>query len=140
MRSRRRSLEEQFRLVTECRQSGLTDAQWCMKNDISPSSFYNWTSRLRQKGVDLPTPSAAASVPEQDIVRIDIVQDTPVSGTFIDSPTVGTSLTGPSGIKEVKYSQPVMELSLGEVTLKISNEVNVSLLASLMVSLKDRLC
>lgn len=53
MRAKRLSPDEQFRLVTECRQSGLSDAQWCIKNGISPSSFYNWTSRLRQRGVEL---------------------------------------------------------------------------------------
>ena len=36
-----RSLEEWMELVTECRQSGLTDAAWCNEHGISPSCFYN---------------------------------------------------------------------------------------------------
>mgnify|MGYP002538659557 CR=1 FL=1 len=36
-----RSLDEWMKLVTECRQSGLTDAAWCTEHGISPSSFYN---------------------------------------------------------------------------------------------------
>ena len=32
-----RSLDEWMDLVTECRQSGLTDAAWCNEHGISPS-------------------------------------------------------------------------------------------------------
>ena len=36
-----RSLDKWMDLVTECRQSGLTDAAWCNEHGISPSCFYN---------------------------------------------------------------------------------------------------
>ena len=36
-----RSLDEWMELVTECRQSGLTDATWGNEHGISPSCFYN---------------------------------------------------------------------------------------------------
>ena len=42
-----RSLDEWMKLVTECRQSGLTDAAWCHEHGISPSCFYNAVTRLR---------------------------------------------------------------------------------------------
>ena len=44
-----RSLDEWMDLVTECRQSGLTDAAWCNEHGISPSCFYNAVTRLRKK-------------------------------------------------------------------------------------------
>ena len=50
MRSKRIPTEEQYRLIMECRQSGLTDHQWCVEHDIKPGTFYNWVKRLRQKG------------------------------------------------------------------------------------------
>ena len=28
-------------LINECRQSGMTDADWCRENDIAVSTFYN---------------------------------------------------------------------------------------------------
>ena len=34
-----RSLDEWMDLITECRQSGLTDAAWCNEHGISPSCF-----------------------------------------------------------------------------------------------------
>ena len=46
-----RSLDEWMELVTECRQSGLTDAAWCNEHGISPSCFYNAVTRLRKKPV-----------------------------------------------------------------------------------------
>ena len=44
-----RSLDEWMELVTECRQSGLTDAAWCNEHGISPNCFYNAVTRLRKK-------------------------------------------------------------------------------------------
>ena len=51
MRSKKIPAEEQYRLIMECRQSGLTDHQWCVEHDIKPGTFYNWVKRLRQKAV-----------------------------------------------------------------------------------------
>ena len=48
-RSANRSLEEWMALITECRQSGLSDAAWCEQQGISVSSFYNAATRLRKK-------------------------------------------------------------------------------------------
>ena len=42
MRSPRKSIDEQYALVIECRSSGLSDQQWCMQHDINPGTFYNW--------------------------------------------------------------------------------------------------
>ena len=46
MRAARISADEQFRLIMECRASGLTDHEWCMQNGIRPGTFYNWVKRL----------------------------------------------------------------------------------------------
>ena len=50
-RAPRCSLDDWMELVTECRQSGLTDAAWCEAQGISPSCFYNAVSRLRKKNM-----------------------------------------------------------------------------------------
>ena len=44
MSAKRISSDEQFRLTMECRQSGLSDYQWCQTNEINPGTFYNWVS------------------------------------------------------------------------------------------------
>ena len=46
-----RSLDEWMELVTECRQSGLTDAAWCNEHGISPAVF---TMQLPVSAKSLP--------------------------------------------------------------------------------------
>ncbi len=41
MRSKRIPAEEQYRLIMECRQSGLTDHQWCVEHDIKSGTFFS---------------------------------------------------------------------------------------------------
>ena len=50
MRIPRTPIAEQYRLVMDCRQSGLSDARWCQENGIHPGTFYNLVNRLRKKG------------------------------------------------------------------------------------------
>lgn len=47
-RASKRSLDEWMEMVTACRQSGMTDADWCAEHGIAPSSFYNAVTRLRK--------------------------------------------------------------------------------------------
>ena len=46
--------EDQIKLIMECRQSGLSDYQWCEQNGIHPGNFYNWVSKLRKSGYTFP--------------------------------------------------------------------------------------
>ncbi len=46
-----RSEQEWLQIITEGRQSGLTDHAWCELHNISNSSFYNAATRLRKKGL-----------------------------------------------------------------------------------------
>ncbi len=67
-------LKNEYRLIMECRQSGLTDHQWCVEHDIKPGTFYNWVKRLRQKGcVELPasTESTYRAPESQEVVRVE---------------------------------------------------------------------
>ncbi len=70
---------EQIRIINECRQSGMTDADWCRENDISVSTFYNWVSRCRKAAAaQIPPPNYGhCEIPrsKQDVVPIDIVSD-----------------------------------------------------------------
>ena len=50
MRAKAVTTDEQYRLIMECRASGMTDYQWCMAHNIKPGTFYNWVRRLRQSG------------------------------------------------------------------------------------------
>ena len=68
-------------VIMECRQSGLTDHQWCVEHDIKPGTFYNWVKRLRQKGcVDLPASTRRTyCAPEsQEVVRVEFHDTDPI--------------------------------------------------------------
>lgn len=69
-----RSLEEWLKLVTECRQSGLTDAAWCTEHGISPSSFYNAVTRLRKRACQIPDPFGKANTLDFTFHKQDVVQ------------------------------------------------------------------
>ena len=66
-------------LINECRQSGMTDADWCRENGIAVSTFYNWVSRCRKTTADqIPAPNYGhCEIPrlKQDVLPIDIVSD-----------------------------------------------------------------
>lgn len=65
---------EQIKLIMECRQSGLSDYQWCRKQDIHPGTFYNWVSKLRKAGYTIPdSVSKSCALPAtQDVVKLDL--------------------------------------------------------------------
>lgn len=52
---------EQIKLIMECRQSELSDYQWCQKQDINPGTFYNWVSKLRKAGYTIPDSESKVS-------------------------------------------------------------------------------
>ena len=49
-----RSEQEWLQIITEGRQSGLTDHAWCELHNISNSSFYNAATRLRKRPARFP--------------------------------------------------------------------------------------
>ena len=63
MRAKPIPMEEQYKLVLECRQSGLSDYHWCLEHDIKPGTFYNWVKRLRKAGTYMiPAPPAETRI------------------------------------------------------------------------------
>ena len=56
-RKARVPMAEQIRLIDECSQSSMTDADW-RENDIAASTCYNWVSRCRKAAADqIPPPN-----------------------------------------------------------------------------------
>lgn len=127
MRTLRVSANDQYRLIMECRRSGLSDQLWCMNHGIKPGTFYNWVKRLRQKGCqDIPTATGRATgkLAEQEVVRIERNQ------------TSATQLT------EISLGQlpSSMELSIGNLKLKIPNGTDPMLLVQTIKILTELPC
>ena len=125
MRSPRVPAEEQYRLIMECRKSGLSDHQWCLNNDINPGTFYNWVSRLRKSNsVDIPdkNPVSAYVPTDQEVVKIEM-----------------NSLSASNAIyKSTDVS--VMELVTGNTGLRIPNGTDPMLLAKTIRILTELSC
>ena len=137
MRSKRIPAEDQYRLIMECRQSGLTDHQWREEHDIKPGTFYNWVKRLRQKGcMDLPASTGRShSAPEsQEVVRVDF-HDT-------DTPSYEQTLNMLPASAErnnISVAEP-MRLSVGSFLLTIPNGTDPQLLAQTLRIMKELEC
>jgi putative transposase len=58
-------LQQWRRIIRQCRESGLSNRNYCKQNGISEKTFYYWLRKLR---------SAAAEVGSPQIVRLDETQ------------------------------------------------------------------
>ena len=122
-----RSLDEWMELVTECRQSGLTDAVWCNEHGISPSCFYNAVTRLRKKACQIPDPVGKASTLEltshkQDVVQIAIEPESSPAGLIPDNGNRPMHLD----------NSHTIEIEADGLLIRMSNEIKPLLLKMLM--------
>lgn len=117
--------EGQIRLIMECRQSGLSDYQWCRLHDINPGTFYNWVSKLRKRGYTFPdslSKSTSAAV-TQEVVRMDLVKQE-VSTPAIEQNACPLPLNDDPAV--------AAELVAGNVTLRLFNGADQSLIQCAM--------
>ena len=115
---------EQIKLIMECRQSGLSDYQWCQKQGINPGTFYNWISKLRKAGYTIPdSESKVSGVPvRQEVVKPDLVE----------------SGNSGSAMMEQKVSHPVLpdvactatEIECGNIRVRLFNGADPSVVRS----------
>ncbi|MGN0483498.1 MAG: IS66 family insertion sequence element accessory protein TnpA [Lachnospiraceae bacterium] len=134
--SPRRSDEEWFQLINECRRSGLSDSLWCRQQAIPVSSFFCAVRRLREKAYALPERKRSIDIvsnplPCQDVVRIDIepnpftVKDTEplqvIPATHLDN-------------------SHTVEIEVHGINIRIFNGVDTGLLKTVLSSLGGAGC
>jgi len=126
MRSKRLSNDEQFRLIMECRRSGLPDYQWCQMNDINPATFYNWVSRLRKSGMSIPVTSnqeKKTPAPLQEVVKVNLISDLASVPDPMQVEQNTCIVTDQANIKS-----PAVEILLGNATIRFFNNTDKSLI------------
>lgn len=103
--------DEQIKLIMECRQSGLSDYQWCEQNGIHPGTFYNWVSKLRKSGYSLPAvPKKSEMKPAvQEVVKVDLIDSIPEAEQNI------------SFSQNSSNGNLAAELQVGNITLRLFN-------------------
>lgn len=120
-RKARVPMPEQIRPINECRQSGLTDTDWCRENGIAVSTFYNWASRCREAAADQILPPNYGHLenprPRQDVVPIDLVPDLFLEQYMplqMQEPYLGNSHT--------------IEIAVKDITVRIRNGAEPALI------------
>jgi transposase-like protein len=130
MKSKHVSTDEQFQLIMECRQSGLSDYQWCKVKGINPSTFYNWINRHRKRGITIPTPSDQVekiSVPIQEVVKVDLLPEL----VSVNAPMQVERKIGISSDFAAK-ELPTVEILLGNATIRFFNSTDKSLIKTIL--------
>ena len=134
-RKTRVPMSEQLKLINQCRQSGLTDADWCRENGIAPSTFYNWVSRCRKAAADqIAEPSYGhLDIPrsKQEVVPIEVVPD-------VNQEPVTTS----SYLQSNQHldNSHTIEITVKDLNIRIRNEVDPILLSRTLHLLQEFLC
>lgn len=124
-------LDKIFQLVMECRQSGLSDRQWCIEHDIHPSTFYSWVKKLRDYACyDVPkntfysSTHATTRIIKQDVVKIDMIPDE-VTSSYSSSPAHNNT--------------PVI-IQYQQANILIHDNFNPDTLKNVLTILKETLC
>jgi transposase-like protein len=120
----------------DCRQSGLSDHEWCQEHDIKPSTFYNWIRRLRQNGcTDIQEfkKCLPQETQKQDVVRISFQEQSYPSSTV--------ELRADHEPRDQQSPPlPVMEISIGGIKLRITNGFDSNLLSQTLKTLRELVC
>ena len=129
MKTKSTTTEEQLKHIMECRRSGLTVYQWCEKKGITPTSYYNWISRLRKKGITLPEFTASNPVPTlNEVVQVNIAQELDeISYAEHQNTPISENISAPS--------QPAVEILLGDATVHFFNNTDPVIIESTIRSL-----
>lgn len=129
IRSKRVPMEEQIRLINECRRSGLSDAEWCRQHNIPVSTFYNWLSRCRKKASESIPPATYGHSDhprsKQDVVSVDIVPD-----VLPELSAAASSLTSHPD------DSHTIEIEMNGIRIRISNSADPVLLSRTIRFLK----
>lgn len=57
------SIQKWLEIIHQCRDSGLSNQQWCEENDISLKSYYYWLAKIRKMAIEnLPHKRSARTV------------------------------------------------------------------------------
>ena len=110
--------DDQIKLIMKCRQSGLSDYQWCEQNGIHPGTFYNWVSKLKKRGYTLPdTQKNYEMKPEiQEVVKVDLIDS-------VSEVKQNVSLQ-----IQPSTSYLAAELQIGNITLRLFNGADENLI------------
>ena len=124
--------EERLRIIHECRQSGLTANEWCRQHGLRWNTYHTWVTRLKKKGLL----ESAATVPTvmnhepdlPDIVKVDLTGGRELKPMEYEP----NSMWQEPPESEPQGTKAVMEINIGGIRIKATNQVNPQLLAEII--------
>ncbi|MDD6655887.1 MAG: IS66 family insertion sequence element accessory protein TnpB [Lachnospiraceae bacterium] len=126
-----RSDEEWFRIINECRRSGLSNSQWCKQHDVRESTFFCAVIRLSKKAYAIPNRDKSidilsAYLPKQDVVRIDIKPE-----------PMQLSKTKPMQVMPATYldNSHTIEIDVHGINIRVFNSIDRELLKIVLSAL-----
>ncbi|MBO6310298.1 MAG: IS66 family insertion sequence element accessory protein TnpB [Oribacterium sp.] len=126
----RRSDAEWYRIIMDCRKSGLSDTKWCQLHDISPSTFFSAVKRLRGNSFSIPERTADdiydLTIPKQDVVRVDIVPD-------VQPPR---EVISPEAAPHIDNSH-MIEITMGDIHVSLCNGADPVLVSKTLSLLRS---
>ena len=125
-RRKYKSDEEWLTLIHECRISGLTDRQWCLKEGIPFSTFYSRIRSLKQKAYSFPeSTGVSTSAVIQEVVPIGLNPYYEESDNKSYDSSIETSIT------------PAISLQVNGIRLDINNHAHCDLIDSTIQALRS---
>jgi transposase-like protein len=123
----KKSKEEWNQLIKECRESGLSDRQWCLLNGIPPSTMYGHVKRLRREGGDIPFASKLKVISAtQDIVQVHLS----------DEPKIRTVETAQLAQYQ-DISTPAIVIDIHGFSVSVFNNATPSIISSTIGMLRS---
>ena len=127
------STKEQLRLITECRQNGMTDTDWCRENGIAVSTFYNRVSRCRKVAAyRIPVPTM--------VIWRSHSQNHMQSLLTLSQITVQNSHTAPLTRQTSPDSSHTIEVTMRDVCIRIRSDADLPLLSRALHLIRKILC
>ena len=135
--SRRYSDDEWLELISECRQSGMSDSDWCRTHNIYTATFYRAISRLRKKACEIPTRTTPVRVsPCQEVVQITEIG---IPGSDELCSRAESPLCNPpveSNADKLSQESPIRITTKNGIDIRINNNADVSAVSAIIYALQ----
>ena len=122
----------------ECRNSDLSDYQWCKEHGIQPGTFYNWVSRLWKKACcEIPESISKAEpspAPVQDVVRLNFNSKAEHPQAMLLCQPAPASPTCTADIPAK------IEIYLGNAIIRIANGTDPAILDRILSLVEGTVC
>jgi hypothetical protein len=136
-----RTLEQWKKIVQTARESGLTDKDWCIENDVNVNTFYYNVKRLRKLSCEPPRQKQlpeANEAPPQPVVPVEII-DEPM-GASVQKNLPSTSEYKIHDRRDAEEQASVIQIEGYGLQISITNRASTNLVEALVGALGGQIC